>query len=292
MGIVTGKKPGPRRALCYAEHGVGKSSWAAGAPRTLFIDVEQGTNDLDISRWDEPITSYAQLVSVLEWVRTQPHDFATLVLDTLDWVEKLIFKDITQAAGVVAVADIDFGKGYPRAIPKWDFLLHQLALIQSQRRMGVVLLSHARLEKVTNPEGPPYDRYSPDLWTNARNEGVSPTIQEWCDEVFFLRKKRFVRTEGKGFNEHGVVVGSEEREMLTSDTAWARAKNRLNMPPIVPVHKASPWSEYAKYIAQNKPVAPPVLSGADLGGIVVEGSSKPKPPADVVEGMKELAEVF
>lgn len=294
MGIVSGKRPGPRRTLLYAEHGVGKSSWAAGAPNPLFLDVEQGTNDLEVSRWDESIVSYHQLVSVLEWVRTQPHEFHSLVLDTLDWTEKLIFKDITSAAGVSAISDIDFGKGPPRAIPKWEFLLNELALIQSQRRMGIILLSHARLEKVTPPDAPAYDRYSPDLWTNAKNEGVAPVIQEWCDEVFFARKKRIVRTEGKGLNERGMIIGTEEREMLTSDSGFARAKNRLNMPPVVQIPRDSPWSEYHKYIVANKPTKPAVSSGDDIGGLVVEGSSKPprEQPPEMKEAMKELAEAF
>ena len=288
MGIATGKKPGPRRLLAYAAHGVGKSTFASHAPNPLFLDIEEGTHDLDVARWDEPITSYTNFVSVLEWVRHQQHSYQTLVIDTIDWLEKLIFHDIATAAGVISISDIDFGKGPPRAIPKWNFILNTLELIQRQRRMGIVLLSHARIEKVANPEGTQYDRYSPDLWTNARNEGVGNMVQEWCSEVFFLRKKRFVRTEGKGFNEHGVVVGSEEREMLTSDTAYASAKNRLGMPTTLPML----WSEYAKYIAANKPAKPPVISGADLGGIVVEGSSKKPQPPEVVEGMKELAEAF
>lgn len=285
MGIITGKKPGPRRLLAYAAHGVGKSTFASHAPNPLFLDIEEGTHDLDVARWDQPITSYMAFVSVLEWVRHQQHDYQTLVIDTIDWLEKLIFQDIATQAGVVSVADIDFGKGYPRSIPKWSFILNTLEIIQRQRRMGIVLLSHARIEKVANPEGTQYDRYAPDLWTNARNEGVGNMVQEWCSEVFFLRKKRFVRTEGKGFNEHGVVVGSEEREMLTSDTAYASAKNRLNMPTAVPML----WSEYTKYILANKPSAPPVVSGADIGGFVVEGSSKPKGDHEMT---KELAEVF
>lgn len=287
MGIVKGKRPGPRRTLMYAEHGVGKSSWAAGAPNPLFLDIEEGTNDLDVSRWDEPISSYTQLIGILEWVRHQPHDYHSLVLDTLDWIEKLIFKDISQNAGVATVQDIDFGKGPPRAVPKWDFLLSQLALIQSQRRMGIILLSHARLEKVSPPDAPAYDRYSPDLWSNGKNEGVAPIIQEWCDEVFFVRKKRIVRTEGKGLNERGLAIGTEEREMLTSDSGFARAKNRLNMPPVLPVPRESPWSEYHKYIVANKPTKPAVVSGTDIRGLVVEGSSKPKGDPAMIEEMQE-----
>ena len=80
MGISKGKKPGPRRLLLYANHGVGKSTFASSAPNPVFIDIEEGTKDLDVARWDEPVFSYTQFFSILEHFRREPHDFQTLVL--------------------------------------------------------------------------------------------------------------------------------------------------------------------------------------------------------------------
>jgi hypothetical protein len=168
MAVTFGKRPGPRKLLLYANHGVGKSTFASQAPSPAFIDIEEGTRDLDVARWDTAIQSFTEFISVLEWFRREEHDFKTLVIDTIDWLEKLIFKDICSNAGVTSVADIDYGKGYPRAIPKWEMVLSTLDAIQRDRRMGIILLSHARLEKVANPEGVTYDRYAPDLWTNSR----------------------------------------------------------------------------------------------------------------------------
>ena len=288
MAVSKGKKPGPRKLLLYASHGVGKSTFASQAPNPVFLDIEEGTRDLDIARWDEPITSYTQFVGILHYFRTQEHDFQTLVIDTIDWLEKLIFKDIAQAAGVSSLADIDFGKGFPRAIPKWETVLGTLDLIQHERRMGIVLLGHARLERVANPEGTTYDRYAPDLWTNSRNEGVGNMVQEWCSEVFFARKKKLVRTEGKGFNERGIAMGSEEREILTSDSAFASAKNRLSMPATVPMA----WSEYHKYILANRPS--PVVSApsANIAGVVIDGSSKPAPTPEQQAMTAEMEQRF
>src|SRR5687767_7389280 len=139
MGISTGKKPGPRKLLLYANHGVGKSTMASHAPNPVFIDIEEGTKDLDVARWDEPIGSYSQFIGILEYFRREQHDHQTLVIDTIDWLERLIFRDICSSAGVVSVADIDFGKGYPRAIPKWEFVLNQLTMLQRERNMGIIL---------------------------------------------------------------------------------------------------------------------------------------------------------
>ncbi|MFN9292481.1 MAG: AAA family ATPase, partial [Planctomyces sp.] len=45
--ITTGKKAVPRRVMLYGTHGIGKSSWAAQAPGVLFLNVEDGLNDID-----------------------------------------------------------------------------------------------------------------------------------------------------------------------------------------------------------------------------------------------------
>lgn len=286
MGIVTGKRAGPRKVMLYAAHGVGKSTFAAGAPDPLFLDIEQGTNDLDIARWDEPITSFNQFGGILAWVRAQQHEFKTLVIDTIDWLERLMAADITAAAGKETLADIDFGKGAPRLLPKWERVLTVLDAIHRERNMGIILLAHARVEKVTPPDGTAYDRYSPDLWTNARNEGVGNFIQEWCTEVFFARLKKVTVTEGKGFNERARAIGTQEREMLTTDSAWASAKNRLGMPGVVPMT----WEVYRDYIVKNRPSAPP--SAVPIEGLVTEGSSKPQPSPEAVAGLAEMNEMF
>ena len=285
MQMSKGKKPGPRKPMVYGEHGLGKSSIAACSPKPLFLDIEQGTNDLDVERWPEPIVSYGQFVQILKWVRTQEHEYKTLVIDTVDWLERLIFKQIAEFAGVQSVADIDYGKGFPRAIPMWEFILGELDYIFRERRMTIVLLSHARIEHVKNPEGAEYDRYSPDLWINKNGEGAGRMLQEWASDVFFIRKKKFVRTEGKGFNERGMAVGTEEREMLTSDTAFASAKNRLNMPTIVP----ATWDEYLKYVVANLPKkAEPIITepAGNISGIVVDGTSKKKEESPQIAEMQ------
>ncbi|NBW12845.1 MAG: hypothetical protein EBR82_32960 [Caulobacteraceae bacterium] len=115
--------------------------------------------------------------------------------------------------------------------------------------MMIILLAHAKIERRKNPEGTEYDCYSPGLYTDKKNEGPGKIVQEWCDEVFFIRKKKIVRTEKEGFGrERGIAMGSEDREILASETAWASAKNRLNMPTIVDLPRQNAWSVYMQYI--------------------------------------------
>jgi len=293
MAVSRGKVAGPRKLLLYADHGIGKSTFAASAPNPVFIDIEGSTNDLNVERWTEPRWAYHSVVTALQYYRNQDHGFNTLVIDTVDWLERLIFGQISGSAGVAAITDIDFGKGLPRAIPMWEFILRELDAIYVERRMMIILLAHARIEHVKNPEGQEYDRFAPGLHTNKNGEGAGKILQEWAHEVFFGRKEKIVMTEGKGFNERSRAVGTERREMLTSESAFASAKNRLGMPSMVDMS----WQTYMHYIKASKPAAPtaapvpvvvpPVVVEelGDIEGVVVNGSSK-RPESPLIAEME------
>ena len=282
MKINKGKKPAPRRIMLYGIHGVGKSSWAAQAPGAIFLNVEDGVNDLDVAS-TEHLKSFDAVMSALTWLQTEEHEYRTVVVDTIDWVEQLIHKDICVSAGVQSVADIDFGKGYPRAMPKWKVFLEFLDNLRKTRNMAIILLSHARIEKFANPEGSTYDRYAPDLWTNARGEGAGNMLQEWCDEVLFASFKTFTTKEGKGFNEKVVAVGGKERYIRTSESASCLAKNRLGLPEELPMD----FGVYAQHVRARLAAIKPV---GNVEGVVVNGSSKR--PEVAAELDAELAEAL
>lgn len=264
MKINRGRRAAPRKILLYGIHGVGKSQWAAKAPGAIFLNVEDGINDIDCAS-TEHLRSFDAVIQSINWLTTEPHDFKTVVVDTIDWVEQLIFRDIAHAAGVQSIADIDFGKGYPRSIPKWKMFLDFLDALRNKRGMAVILLAHARVEKFASPEGATYDRYAPDLWTNARGEGAGNMIQEWCDEVLFASFRVFTTTEGKGFNERKIAVGGKERFIRTAESASSQAKNRLGLPDELPME----FAEYAKFVRRPEP-----QPTGNIEGIVVEGSSR------------------
>lgn len=285
MKINSGIKPSPRRILLYGIHGVGKSTWAKDAPKPLFLNLENGLDDIDCDKTDL-LKTYSEVIEALHWVRDAPHDYKTLAADTLDWLEQIIFRQICQQNGVETVNDIDFGKGFPKAIPMWKHVLETLDEIRNRRKMNIILLAHAKIEKFKNPEGSEYDRYSPDLWTNSRNEGVSNMIQEWCDEVLFASFKVFTTTDGKGFNQKTIARGGKERYIRTSESASCMAKNRIGLPEEMPME----WAFYADIVKQKyssykqatvanvTPIEPTVEQAPKgmLEGLVVDGSSKVK----------------
>jgi hypothetical protein len=261
MKITTGKQALPRRILLYGQHGIGKSTWAASAPSPIFLNVEDGINDLDVAR-SEHLKELGQVIDAISWLVQNPHEFQTVVVDTIDWLEHLIFHCVAKEASKGNISDIGYGKGYEAAKDKWDFLLRGMDVLRTQRGMMVILLAHAKVTRFENPETDAYDRYDLDL-----HKSSAGMIQEWCDEVLFASSRVFTRTEELGFGkERKIAVGSGERFIRTTETAAAVAKNRLRLPPELPLD----WNEFAKFL----PAKPAGMATNNINGVVVNGTSK------------------
>ena len=78
MKIVRGKKIQPRRVLLYGTHGTGKSSWASQAPDVVFMNLEDGLNDIDSAKTDH-LLSLESVAGFLGEMYTEKHDFKWLV---------------------------------------------------------------------------------------------------------------------------------------------------------------------------------------------------------------------
>jgi hypothetical protein len=274
--INKGKRAAPRRVLLYGVAGVGKSTWAAKAPGALFLNIEDGLADIDCDS-TQPLRSFSEVIDAINWLITEEHDYKTVVIDSLDWVEKMIHRDIAIAAGKETIADIDFAKGYERAEPKWRNFLDFLGNLRA-KGIAVILLAHSRVQKFVHPELGAYDRYVPDLYVNSKGEGPVNTIMEWCDEILFASYRTYTKTEGKGVTAKQFALGGTDRYVRTRESATCIAKNRLSMPEEIDME----FLTYASYVKAARPAQ------GNIEGIVVSGSSK------VVdrELAAEAAEVF
>lgn len=268
MKILKGRQQKPRRVLLYGQEGVGKSTWAAMAPSPIFLDFEDGLGDLDVEK-SQRLTSYGATLNDLGWLYTDPHDYKTLVFDSVDWFEKLIHDQVCKNANVTNIEKVDggFGKGYVAAALLLQEFLVKLESLMSARNMNIVMLGHCTLVKVSDPERETYEKYSPDL-----HKGAASILREWCDEVFFASFRTFTREADEGFKKtRQIAIGGEERFIRTTHSAGVIAKNRLNLPAELPMD----WNEYAKYWPSGSVPAPQANAG-NIAGVVVDGSSKKK----------------
>lgn len=238
MRIQKGRKLRPRRTMLYGVHGVGKTTWAADAPDVLFLNFEDGLDDIEADS-TERITDFKRL---MEWMHTlygQQHEYQCLAFDTVDWLEAIIHKQVAKDAGKDSIADIGYGAGYKAALAYWDRLLIPLGMLRDDKNMGIIFLAHTEIKRFDSPESESYDRYQPALHPLA-----SALLQEWCDEVLFASYRVYTKKEDQGFNkERSIAVGNSERYLRCQETAAVNAKNRLRMPPEIPFT----WADYANF---------------------------------------------
>ena len=237
--VQRGKVAVPRRVLLYGTHGVGKSTWASMAEKPIFIQTEDGLAGIECERF--PLAGkYEDVLAALGELYTEEHAYRTVVIDSLDWLQSLIYERVCKDRGVENIEDLPYGRGYVFALTRWREVLAGLDALRNDRGMTVILIAHAQIERFANPETDTYDRYSPRLQKLA-----SALVQEYCDEVLFATYKVHTRTTREGFDRKRVQgLGTGERVMRTAERPAHVAKNRLNLPYELPLD----WRIYDAFV--------------------------------------------
>ena len=80
----------------------------------------------------------SELFGQLRALQTEKHEFDTVVLDSLDWIEPLIWKAVCEEGEVETIEQYagGYGKGYVRALDLWRKLIKELA---GQKKDGHLL---------------------------------------------------------------------------------------------------------------------------------------------------------
>ena len=246
--IKTGRLQKPTRIMIYSVDGCGKTTFASQAPKPIFLASEDGTAQFDVARFPS-VETWADMLDGVQELTVGEHDYQTLVIDSLDWAEPLLWRSISDAAKVPTIEDVGggFGKGYMAAMEGWRVLLAALERLQRDRGMGLILIGHSLIKKFANPEGDDYDRYSLKL-----NEKAAGLIREWVDAVLFANFETFA-VKDKAKRIRGVSSGS--RIIYTQRTASYDAKDRYGLPPQMPLS----WAEFEKAKAAGQPADPDAL---------------------------------
>jgi hypothetical protein len=262
--IQTGRDRKPPRLFLYGVEGIGKSSLAANTPNPIFISTEDGLGEIDCHKF--PLArSLGDVETSLNELATEEHDYSTVIIDTADWLEKLVWDELCNAYGVSSIEKVDggYGKGYVHALTYWRKIINSLTKLRDERNMMVLLLAHAKVERFEDPEAAAYDRYSPRL-----NKHAAALVSEWCDAVLFASRKFVTKTETGAFNRtrnKAVPVGADggERILRCVGGPACIAKNRYDLPGELPLD----WNALAVGIfSQETTINQPQVIGETNNG--------------------------
>ena len=247
--VQRGKTPMPPRILVYGTEGIGKSTFGSQAPNPVFVQTENGLDEISCDKF--PLTtSYNEMVTTLSELRTEQHDYETAIIDSLDWLERLIWDRVCQDFNVknIEKADGGYARGYMHALDYWREVVDHLNALRNTRNMVVLLIAHAKVEKFEDPESSPYDRYSPRLHKHA-----AALLTEWCDAVLFATRKIRTQSEDAGFNRkrtiaHPIGKDGGDRILRCVGGPSCVAKNRYGIVEDLPLS----WAAFIQALSNNQ----------------------------------------
>lgn len=272
--VRRGRIEKPIRALIYGTPGVGKSTFAADAPNAIFLCSEDGTAQLDIARLP-PVRSWADVLEALKILATEPHDFKTLVVDSLDWLEPIVWAQVCAAGGKGAIEDFGFGKGYVAAVDVWREFIRRLEHLERTRGMNIVLVAHAHIKRIDDPFTGSFDRHRMKL-----HEKSADLLGEWVDALLFARHEVMAVTKKGEQKARGISTGA--RILHTVYCAAFDAKNRFSLPDEMPLD----WATFEAAVKASKPDAAKLRTELDelLPRLAEERATKARGLADQYAG--------
>lgn len=252
--IQRGRAPMPPRILVYGTEGIGKSTFASEAPKPIFVQTEDGLSQIDCEKF--PLaTSFEEVKQILAELHAQQHDYETVVIDSLDWLEHMIFDVVCKECGVKSIekADGGYSKGYTHALAYWRQIIDLLGALRNDKGMAVLLIAHAKVEKFEDPDASAYDRYSPRLHKHA-----AALICEWSDAVLFATRKFRTQSEDAGFNRKRTIasaIGKDggERILRCVGGPSCTAKNRFGIAEELPLS----WAVFVAALSNHPEGANP-----------------------------------
>lgn len=237
------KRNDPPVILLYGVDGIGKTSLAAEFPDPIYLatEGERPPSDVDLVT-PGTIESFDDLLNVFGELLTEEHDRRTVIIDSLDGLEPLIWRATCARLGLNSVEEAGFGKGYVEADTEWTEYLAAVAAL-AKAGMYVVQLAHPEIVRFDSPTSDPYSRYTIKLHKRA-----NALVREKADIVAFLNYRISIKEkEVARQTKVAHAEGGKERQIHLNEGAGFNAKNRYSMPDSVSYRKGSGFAELSKF---------------------------------------------
>lgn len=246
IGISTGAQQLPQKVVIYGPGGVGKTELAANMAQVGvipgFLDLDEGSYRLDVTRTDPTPETYEEIGEVLAaWKDNTEID--AVVVDSLTKAEEFCgqytLRTVPHEKGhfVDSLEGYGWGKGFFHVYENFLLLLQALDAVV---RVGkhVVCICHDCTANVPNPGGEDWIQYQPRLQSPPSGKGsIRHRVKEWCDHLLYVGFDTFVSTDGK-------AQGTGSRTIYCTElpTQWAKSRS-LSQPFPYPKGDSNLWQQ-------------------------------------------------
>lgn len=252
--LHSSKRRHPPAIAIYGTPGVGKTSLAAEFPDPIYLYVEGEEPPDGIDLPSDEITSFGGLLDTFGELLTEEHQFRTVIIDSLDKVEPMVWAATCARNGWETIDSNDkgsptsFGKGYLGADVEWgDYFAAVSALTKAG--MYVVQILHSETKNFNDPLVDSYDRYRPKLQKRALD-----LVIENCKALLFINRRTSVKQVEAAFGGKKTSkpegMSGAERIIHTDERAGFFAKNRFKpgTPAQIPYKAGQGFAELSKYL--------------------------------------------
>ncbi|MFT4175962.1 MAG: ATP-binding protein [Luteolibacter sp.] len=260
-GVKKGPVIRPHFVLLHGVDGVGKSTFGAAAPSPIFLGPEDGLGLLDVARFPTP-KNWLEIRAAVSDLQSEEHEYETLVIDSIDWIEPMLWNYICLEHKVATIAQVGdgFGQGYVVAQTQWQELIKQLQRLRM--KMNVIVIAHSHIKAFDDPsKNEKYDRYLLKL-----NDKAAAIWREAVDCVFFANFQT-TTTKQKG-SAKARAFGDGTRVMFTERRPAFDAKNRFNLPFEMPLD----WKVFADAVTAAAKVTPDQSASPDAIAALLKGN--------------------
>lgn len=236
----------PPRIVLHGPHGVGKTTFGARAPAPIVLPTEEGLGRLQVPHFPL-LRTYDQVMEAIGVLYQEEHGYSTAVLDSVDWMESLVWAKTCAREGWDNIEAPGYGKGYVAAESEWRELLEGLNALRMERGMAIILIAHSDIRRFNAPDTEPYDRYQIKLQARA-----AARVEEWADCVLFANFRTYTTHTKVEFDKKVTRgTGTGERVLYTEERPAFKAKNRYALPPELPLS----WDAFEQAVAGTAPAA-------------------------------------
>lgn len=235
----------PPRLVIHGPHGIGKTTFAANAPKPIFLPTEDGLVGVSVDAFPL-LTSFDEVKAALAALAES--DYKTIVIDSADWLEALVHLHTSKMNSKESIEAFGYGKGYVIALQYWRELLKILDWYRKEKKMTILFLSHSEIRRFDSPEAESFDRYFVKL-----HKAAAALLLEWADVVGFANWKTLTTETDTGFgNKRTRGIGTGERLLHLEERPSHIAKSRYPLPPTLPLEWNAFYEALTKSSEPNK----------------------------------------
>lgn len=222
--ITSGVRCCPPRIILLGVEKIGKSTFAAGSDRPVFIPIkgEEGIDEIDVPQFPT-CSTFNDFMLCMYSLYSDKHNYGTVVVDSASALEPLIWTDACQqnvdkhgnASSVDSIEKVGGGyaKGYTEACSRWRKITEALDALRAEQNIASIIVGHVKVKRFDDPCGDSYDQYQFDVHEKAAN-----LLFRWADVILFCNTKVVVKKEDVGFGKdvkRGIDISGGGRYLYT-----------------------------------------------------------------------------